>query len=239
MSSTDNQKQREFDIASAWLSSAPSAASLSNDVKLELYGLFKFISTSAGPPGGRPSIFSPTPRAKYDAWVAQLSKYASAGENGINAARDRYVVIAKEIGWSGDNDDDEEVDLENLDTEPSAIRKDKGKSQQDNPIGGVKVSVMSEEGEQGDTNSPLHDAVIANRLEEVRALIKKGYIINDKDEFGYTPLHLAADRGHAEMTSLLLLLGADRDVKDEDDLTPITLAEISGRDDVVAILALR
>ncbi|CAJ1951224.1 unnamed protein product [Cylindrotheca closterium] len=43
---------------------------VSNDDKLKLYGLFK--QATQGPIGdrARPSLFSPTERAKFDAWAA-------------------------------------------------------------------------------------------------------------------------------------------------------------------------
>jgi hypothetical protein len=38
-----------FNAAAAWLGTNPAAASLRNDAKLEIYGLYKFVNTGAGP----------------------------------------------------------------------------------------------------------------------------------------------------------------------------------------------
>ncbi|WWC91352.1 uncharacterized protein L201_006295 [Kwoniella dendrophila CBS 6074] len=242
MSNDQETHLKEFNAASEWVSSAPSAASLPNDVKLELYGLFKYINSSAGPIGGRPSIFSPAPRAKYDSWAFQYTKYSSQSSGQKSACR-RYIEIAKQIGWTGNirEYEDEDIDLENLDDDPAEDQRQiQGKSGNDNPIGGVKVSVMSgEDGEQDalSTIHPLHQAVSDNDVSQVEKLIKQNMDdINLRDEFGYTPLHLAADRGYVKMTELLLRLGADKDAKDEDEQTPFMLAEISEREDIMKIL---
>ncbi|KAK6904577.1 hypothetical protein I203_105393 [Kwoniella mangroviensis CBS 8507] len=229
--------EKEFNAASTWLSSAPSAAALPNEIKLELYGLFKYINTLAGPTGSRPSIFSPAPRAKYDAWAAQYTKYSSKGDEGKQLAQQRYIEIALQIGWSNNvpNDEEDDVDLENLDDEPI---RNKGKGRDDNPIGGVKVSVMSGDMDEDDHDThPLHLAVSENEVPKVESLLKQDKsLVHLRDEFGYTPLHLAADRGHIEMTKLLLRHGADKEAEDGDSQTPLQLAEISGRDEIVELL---
>ncbi|WVQ81445.1 hypothetical protein IAT38_003569 [Cryptococcus sp. DSM 104549] len=239
--------KQQFEAASSWLSSAPAAAGLSNDIKLELYGLFKFITTGEGPSTSRPSIFYPTPRAKYDAWVAQTTKY-TAPQHAPEQAQGRYVAIARSIGWDESAQEDE-IDLERLsDSEDEddlgelgaggAVGKGKEKEKWDKDQAWRRVSVMKNEGEGGAEGlSPIHEAVIADSTEEVQRLLggDKG-LIDLRDEFGYTPLHLAADRGYPEMTKLLLKLGANPEIQDEDGQTPLMLADISSRDDIIAIL---
>jgi hypothetical protein len=39
----------EFEAASTWLTSSPSAGHLDNETKLELYGLYKFALSGVGP----------------------------------------------------------------------------------------------------------------------------------------------------------------------------------------------
>ncbi|RXK37128.1 hypothetical protein M231_05579 [Tremella mesenterica] len=86
----------DFDNAANWLSTNPEAAKLSNETKLEIYGLYKYATTGDGPTGSRPSIFSPAPRAKHDAWLAQSTKYEIPDD-----ARVRYIELAKGLGWDG------------------------------------------------------------------------------------------------------------------------------------------
>ncbi|OCF44909.1 hypothetical protein I317_01188 [Kwoniella heveanensis CBS 569] len=243
MSTPDADGRILFEAASKWLSSSPAAAGLPNDVKLELYGLFKYIGSADGPTASRPSLFSPAARAKYDAWSAQHHKYASVtSPDGLNAARARYVTIARDAGWDGrvdqdDSGDDEEVDLENLDNDVP-VDCASSKKGGDNAMGGVKVSVMSGgmDAAQG-TTSPIHDAVVARSIRQIQQILEQdGGSINSKDEYGYTPLHLAADRGYPEIVEILLKGGADAGLQDEDELTAKDLAQVSGRDEIVAIM---
>ena len=60
--------------------------------------------------GSRPSIFYPTARAKYDAWVAGSAKYS--GGEGEQAARERYIAIAGSVGWKGEGLDEDDVEID-------------------------------------------------------------------------------------------------------------------------------
>ena len=63
---------------------------VSNDNKLKLYGLFK--QATQGPIGNRPrpSLFSPTERAKFDAWAA-------LGVKGSEEAMTDYVALVETL----------------------------------------------------------------------------------------------------------------------------------------------
>ena len=63
-----------------------------------------------GSNGSRPSIFYPTARAKYDAWVAGSAKYS--GGEGEQAARERYIAIAGSVGWKGEGLDEDDVEID-------------------------------------------------------------------------------------------------------------------------------
>ncbi|OWZ53687.1 hypothetical protein J010_03886 [Cryptococcus neoformans] len=228
----------QFEAAASWLTSTPATAGLPNEIKLELYGLFKFITTGAGPTSSRPSLFYPTNRAKHDAWNSVSTKYFhlnSVPHQTIAMAQGRYVEIAKQVGWDGAIQEEDEIDLERLSDSESEDGKDGHEGAKD---GWRKVSVMQgEDGLDDEGTSPIHDAVTADSLQAVKKLIEgDSSLINSRDEFGYTPLHLAADRGYPKMTKLLLELGADKSLKDQDDQTPLMLAQISSRDDIIAIL---
>ncbi|RSH95391.1 hypothetical protein EHS25_000478 [Saitozyma podzolica] len=230
-----------FEAAADWLSSTPAVANLPNQIKLELYGLFKFVTTGAGPSTGRPGIFDFAGRAKFDAWVTESAKY---GADRVGQARERYVALARGVGWTGQSLGaiEEDVDLDRLDDEPETGRKERS----GNGTGrGVKVSVMAE---GPDERGPIHDAVIDNDLDLVQSLLRKDKALTrTRDEMvrtpsmrslvglisyqGNTPLHLAADRGHIEVARTLLGAGADRQAK-----TPLQLAETLDRKDMMELL---
>jgi diazepam-binding inhibitor (GABA receptor modulating acyl-CoA-binding protein) len=82
-------KTRMTDLESSFNAAAEKARSVqnvSNDNRLKLYGLFK--QATLGPVGDRPrpGMFSPTERAKYDAW-------ALLGEKEKEEAMEEYVTL--------------------------------------------------------------------------------------------------------------------------------------------------
>ena len=96
-------------------------------------------------------------RAKHDAWLAQSQKYAE-----VDNAKERYIELAKEIGWEG------------------------GTSGSGGALGGVKVSVMAQEEGEGES-SKLHEAVIDGKVEEVERLVRAGTSVDTKDEYVSRP----------------------------------------------------
>ncbi len=57
----------------------------------------------------------------------------------------------------------------------------------------------------------LHDAIISNRIAEVKLLVKKGANINEQNDNGFSPLMTAAFRGRSEIFNLLSDAGAAKD----------------------------
>ncbi|KAJ9105173.1 hypothetical protein QFC19_003633 [Naganishia cerealis] len=140
-----------FKDASAWLTSAPAAANLSIDTKLEIYGLYKVATVGFRPfvrfhfnvlalysinivlkwillslqnsDIPQPGFFSlPAAKAKYSAWQSQGEKYsklssesiadqsdaaaaAAAQDAGRAQAKERYLEIAQQIGWTAASED--------------------------------------------------------------------------------------------------------------------------------------
>ncbi|WVO18304.1 hypothetical protein L204_106019 [Cryptococcus depauperatus] len=234
-----------FQAAATWLSGASAAARLPNETKLEIYGLYKYITTGQGPTTPRPSFFYPAPQAKWDAHHLYANTYLAGGDNSreksMQKAMQRYMEIARQVGWDGSLEDD--VDLDNLSDDGEEIQRawgvqDVKDGTQANAEAWRAHSVMARpNGTDEEVQSPLHYAVSNNNVEEVQKILENDErSVNSKDEFGYTALHLAADRGFLDMTRLLLRFGADKGLKDQDGQTPIQLAEISCRDDIIAIL---
>ncbi|EEB98432.1 hypothetical protein MPER_02059, partial [Moniliophthora perniciosa FA553] len=83
-----------FHDAASYLSNASSLNKVSNDIKLELYGLYKWLTASPSPNTSRPSFFDLTGRAKWDAWNTAGLKFKDGAE-----AEKRYLQIARDLGW--------------------------------------------------------------------------------------------------------------------------------------------
>lgn len=68
----------------------------------QIYGLYKYLTVARSPTTPRPSLFDFTGRAKWDAWKETGDKYADLDLGPGNAnAEARYIEIARELGWSG------------------------------------------------------------------------------------------------------------------------------------------
>ena len=78
--------QIEFEKAVEWIRNAPpSSTPVTNDVRLQFYGLFK-QATKGNVTGERPGLLRFRDRAKYDAWAAF---------HGIHPkdAAEKYIVL--------------------------------------------------------------------------------------------------------------------------------------------------
>ncbi|KAJ7225607.1 acyl CoA binding protein-domain-containing protein [Mycena pura] len=201
-----------FDDAAAYLSNASSLNDVSSVVKLELYGLFKYVTVSPLPTTPRPSIFDFTGRAKWDAWNTAGNTYAVKVD-----AEKKYLDVARSLGWKEgiavpepapgtsqsqdiwDSDSDEE----------NKASKSSGAAQ------GFGNSVSSMARPEDEKDNSLHGLVISNDLQGLLALLEQdpNVDLDARDDFGYTALHLAADRGHKSIVEFLSKKGVDRSVK--------------------------
>lgn len=85
-----------FENAAQYLSSASSLSQVSNATKLELYGLYKYLTVSSSPNVSRPSLFDFAGRAKWDAW----DKVGKTYGNSSAQVESRYLEIARSLGWT-------------------------------------------------------------------------------------------------------------------------------------------
>ncbi|PFH50784.1 hypothetical protein AMATHDRAFT_144280 [Amanita thiersii Skay4041] len=222
-----------FHHAAAYLSSASSLSSVSSTTKLELYGLFKFVTVSPTPSTSRPSIFDMTGRAKWDAWNNTAKKYSRPED-----AEQQYIEIAKRLGWTEGTStvkqaDEDAIDLDALDDQPDQpSHKPSGGS------GGLGPSVSIVQAPTTMQDGSIHGLAVENDVAGLATILKTvpEIDLDAPDEYGYTPLHLAADRGNVGIVKLLLENGADRQVKDSDDLTALELARIAGHKEIEALL---
>jgi len=66
----------------------------------------------------------------------------------------------------------------------------------------------------------LHLCVLARNIKCASILLKKGALINARDDRNETPLHWAATVGNKKFIKFLLENGADKGAKDKDGFTP-------------------
>ncbi|KAF9481675.1 ankyrin [Pholiota conissans] len=234
------QPSASFRSAAAYMSSS-APADVPTVRKLELYGLFKYITSSKEPSTPRPSIFDMTGRAKWDAWAMAFKVY---GENGEAAVEERYLSVAREYGWTESTpvqttteesvsvNDDSVWDSDDSSATATSSRSREGTS------GGLGVSVSSMAPPPEEHDNTMHGLVLANDVVGLTKLLENqsNTDVDAVDEFGYAPIHLACDRGNAEIVKILLQYGANRDVKDPDSLTPLELSHEAGHAEIEKLL---
>ncbi|KAG8976518.1 hypothetical protein FRB90_009149 [Tulasnella sp. 427] len=217
-----------FKSAADYMTSAPEASKTSNDVKLELYGLYKYLTVGHKPTSSCPSIFDMSGRAKWKAWDGMEAQYA--GKTDVEV-EDRYLEIARQFGWKESAGE----------AAASAMAHPPAETEGKHGVGmGVSVSAIARPPEDAkEPENSIHSLVLTGEVDKVKeALDKEGSSadLDTKDDYGFTALQLAADRGHLEIVKLLVSKGANIGVKDPDGLTAISLAEAADRKDIVAFL---
>jgi len=230
-----------FHDAASYLSNATALTKVSNTVKLELYGLFKYLTAAPTPITPRPGIFDFAGRAKWDAWASTGQMYADRASQ----AEQRYLDVARDLGW--EEGAGETASVEATQKSQSEVKSDDdiwdddsqgGKKSSGGTGMGNSVSTMLLETDTDREQGSLHSLAIAGDIEGLKALVRNRpeTDVNVMDEYGYTPLHLACDRGKSEVVEWLLGVGADTAIKDQDEFTALQLARIAEHDDIVAML---
>jgi ankyrin repeat protein len=87
--------------------------------------------------------------------------------------------------------------------------------------------------------TPLHTAVLKDKIEMARLLVSLKAEVDAKDAEGTTPLFWAARDGRAAMATLLLDSGADAKTTSRYGDTPLHAAADGGHQDLVALLLAR
>lgn len=109
------------------------------------------------------------------------------------------------------------------------------KSMRSKYVNGRRNSVrVNEKGE-----TPLHVACINGNMNEVATLLKKGVLVNIRDNSGWTPLHEASNFGNYDIVKILLEAGAlvnDFGGKHCGGTSPIMDAAENGHYEVVELL---
>ncbi|KAK9665213.1 hypothetical protein RND81_14G098000 [Saponaria officinalis] len=209
-----------FSAATAFVAaSATERGKVSNDVQLQLYGLYK-IATEGPCSTPSPPAFKMTARAKWNAWQ-------KLGAMPPEDAMQKYVDIVTELfpTWA-----DGGADKKSRDTE---MRSSESKG----PMGPVFSSFIHEEESGNELQmDAVHGFAREGDVDNLLKCIENGISVNVKDSEGRTPLHWAVDRGHLPVIELLFKNDADVNAKDNEGQTPLHYAVVCDREAVAEYL---
>ncbi|KAL7214067.1 hypothetical protein ACSBR1_026478 [Camellia fascicularis] len=214
----------EFSAATAFVAAVASdrlSQKVSNDVQLQLYGLYK-IATEGPCSVPQPSALKMTARAKWQAWQ-------KLGAMPPEEAMVKYIAIVTELypTWATGSTSK----IKGGESSDATSGYNKG------PMGPVFSTFVYEE-ESG--NELKMDAIHAfareGDWENLLKCIESGVPVNSKDSEGRTALHWAVDRGHLNITELLASKNADVNAKDNEGQSPLHYAAVCEREAIAEFL---
>ncbi|MQM10872.1 hypothetical protein Taro_043766 [Colocasia esculenta] len=216
-----------FSAATAFVAATAadrSSPSVSSDVQLQLYGLYK-IATEGPCTAPQPSALKMTARAKWNAWQ-------KLGAMPPEEAMQGYIMIVSELypSWATGSSSTSRI-LEEGNDAPTSISASKG------PVGPVFSSFVHEEESDRDIKiDAIHASAREGEANALLALIDNGVSVNLRDGEGRTPLHWAVDRGHLDVVEMLIRREADVNAKDGEGQTPLHYAVLCERDAIAELL---
>ncbi|KAL3653660.1 Acyl-CoA-binding domain-containing protein 1 [Castilleja foliolosa] len=213
-----------FSAATAFVAATAadrSAIKVSNDLQLQLYGLYK-IATEGPCSAPQPSAIKMTARAKWQAWQ-------KLGAMPPEDAMQKYIDIVFELypTWA------DGAPIKKRDA-GSSVTHNAGSN---GPMGPVFSSYIYEEESGSDLKmDAIHDLAREGDEEKLLKCIESGVPLNIKDSEGRTPLHWAVDRGHLNVTTVLLDKNADVNAKDDEGQTALHYAAVCERTEIAELL---
>ncbi|KAL9661905.1 hypothetical protein QQ045_026733 [Rhodiola kirilowii] len=212
-----------FSAATAFVAAAAAdrmSLKVSNDVQLQLYGLYK-IATEGPCSAPQPSALKMTARAKWQAWQ-------KLGAMPPEDAMQKYIEIVTELypTW-----------LAGSTNKTRAADKNSSGGDAKGPMGPVFSSfVYEEESGTDSTMDAIHGFAREGEVDKLLKCIDSGVPVDVKDSEGRTPLHWAVDRGHQDMVELLMSKNADVNAKDNEGQTPLHYAATCEREVIAEYL---
>ncbi|XP_024991732.1 acyl-CoA-binding domain-containing protein 1-like [Cynara cardunculus var. scolymus] len=210
-----------FSAATAFVAATAadrSSQKVSNDLQLQLYGLYK-IATE-GPCGvPQPSAIKMTARAKWNAWH-------KLGAMSPEEAMQKYIEIITELypTWADGS---------------TSKRRGVNYSNDAPPMGPVFSTFMHEESGNELKLDAIHAFAREGDTENLLKCVHGGVSVDTKDSEGRTALHWAVDRGHIDVAEFLLDMNADVDLKDNEGKTALHYAAVCEREAIGELLVKR
>ncbi|KAJ4956439.1 hypothetical protein NE237_013222 [Protea cynaroides] len=211
-----------FSAATAFVAAAAAdrlSQKVSNDVQLQLYGLYK-IATEGPCSTPQPSALKMSARAKWNAWQR-------LGAMPPEEAMEKYIILITELypSWAAGS---------------TIKRKDGGNapSSDTKATMGPVFSTFVYEEESGNESKmeAIHACAREGDMDSLLKDIASGVSVNLKDSEGQSPLHWAVDRGHLNIVELLVSKNADVNAKDNEGQTPLHYAAVCGREAIAEYL---
>ncbi|XP_075493872.1 acyl-CoA-binding domain-containing protein 1-like [Primulina tabacum] len=220
------------------------AVKTSNEVQLQLYGLYK-IATEGPCSAPQPSALKMTARAKWQAWQ-------KLGAMPPEEAMQKYIDIVTGLYPSWAAGSTKKRENESSDVSISGSRGPMGpvfstfvyQEEPGSEIALDSIHLFAQEGDEenlikcmdngvplnlkdGEGRTPLHWAVDRGRMNITALLLNKNADVNAKDNEGQTALHYAAICERAAIAELLVKHGGDIEIKDNEGNTPSDLCEVN------------
>ncbi|KAI3783840.1 hypothetical protein L1987_42928 [Smallanthus sonchifolius] len=211
-----------FSAATAFVAATAadrSSQKVSNDLQLQLYGLYK-IATEGPCSVLQPSAIKMTARAKWNAWQ-------KLGAMPPEEAMQKYIEIITELypTWAAGSTSKKRGENAN-----------ERSSNDTRPMGPVFSSFIHEEESNELKLDAIHAFAREGDTENLIKCVESGIPVDIKDSEGRTALHWAVDRGHIETADVLLSRNADVNLKDNEGQTPLHYAAVCERESIGELL---
>lgn len=125
------------------------------------------MTVSVTPNTPRPYLFDITGRAKWDAWDEIGKRFTSSG---LEAAEERYVEIAKSLGWEGDH--------------TAGTASEEKHDSEGSSSGGMGVSVSSATKPPEENGEDIHSLAVSGNFPKLALLLNDPQLdVNERDQF--------------------------------------------------------